>query len=311
MTKYFLGVDGGGTKTEVICVDQQGQMVGQGSAGPTNLTSTNVGSASMNLLEAIRQATELITNHGQNPENLVIGKLVMGLAGIDTQLEKEQAQKVFVQALSHLKIGEFVLVNDSIIALRNAVESQDAVVLISGTGTVCYGTNSLGQEARASGLDFLLSDQGSGYYIGRQVLREAVKSYDGRSPKSVLEEMVCQYFRIESIDELKHKVYNPLLSKNEVADLAKLCTTAFGLGDQRAKWIFEHAVDELVLQVETVVRRLGLVENKFELVFAGSILKIEFVRSGVLDKLRSKFGGLELKAPEREPVWGAVKMAMV
>jgi len=199
MTKYFLAVDGGGTKTDVICADENGNVVGRGVSGPTNLTSTSVGAASFNLIEAIRQAIELLPESDRTGFPI----LVMGLAGIDSQNEYDQAYEIFNRAIAHYKIEKFILMNDSVIALKNGTDSNNAVILVSGTGSICYGINDKNQSAKTSGMDYLLADQGSGYDIGRHILREAVKSYDGRCSKSILEELVCDHFKIETVADLK------------------------------------------------------------------------------------------------------------
>ena len=91
MIQLFLGIDGGGTKTDVICTDEHGAEFGSGSSGPTNLTSTSVGAASFNLKEAVRQALEKVTEEYQ------LESVVMGLAGLDTEQEYEIAHKTFLE----------------------------------------------------------------------------------------------------------------------------------------------------------------------------------------------------------------------
>lgn len=308
--QYFIGVDGGGTKTDVVCATPAGEVVGRASTGPTNLTDTTVGAASFNLLEGLRQVTQTLPEGGFESGSLEVAQLTMGLAGMDTPTEHERAKQVFAQVLAPHGIRDFELVNDSLIALENGSDSANAVVLLSGTGANCYGKNEKGQTAKASGLDFLLTDQGSGYYIGRQVLREAVKSFDGRRSKSILEQLVCDFFKISSIEFLKEKVYSPLLTKFEVASLSPLCFKALDQGDAVASIIVEHAVEELVLDAEAVVRRLELTELPFDFVVAGSVMELVQIQAPVVNQLQAKFRGLTLKKPEKDPVFGALKMAM-
>ena len=216
MSEYYLAVDGGGTKTDVVCVDQNGAVVGKGSSGPTSLTVTTIGAASFNLIEAIRIAIET------HPEITSFKKVVLGLAGVDTSEERDRAEEVFKRALSHYHFESFLLLNDSEIALANGSDSTNALILVSGTGSICYGKNSRGETARVAGMDYLLADQGSGYSIGRKVLLAAVKSYDGRGPKSLLETFVCEQFMVPSVSFLKQEIYNPDLTKSEVAALSRL-----------------------------------------------------------------------------------------
>lgn len=305
MANYYLAADGGGTKTDVICADEQGTVIGKGSSGPTNLTSTSVGAASFNLNEAVRQALEPIID--ANP-NFVC--FAMGLAGLDTDEEIAVAKDIFVRALSHYNIGEMLVVNDSQIALENGSSAKNAVVLISGTGSIAYGRNEREKSVKTGGMDYLLTDQGSGYYIGRQVLREAVKSYDGRREKTVLEHMVCEYFRINSIAELKQHVYNPPLTKIEVAQLAKVCSQAYQQGDEVAADIFDHAIDELELHVQVVIEKLGLQTTPFELVLSGAVVQLDHVQSLLLERLKESYPNIKVITPTQPPVFGALKLAL-
>lgn len=190
MSEYYLAVDGGGTKTDVMCVDETGAVIGTGSSGPTSLTVSAIGAASFNLIEAVRVAIE------SKPEIRQFKKVVFGLAGVDTVEERDRAEEIFRRALSHYQFEEFILLNDSEIALVNGSDSPNALILVSGTGSICYGKNSQGQTARVSGMDYLLADQGSGYSIGRKVLHAAVKSFDGRGQKTSLEGLVCEHFMV-------------------------------------------------------------------------------------------------------------------
>lgn len=304
MPKYFLAVDGGGTKTDAICADDHGAVVGRGLGGPTNLTSTSVGAASFNLIEAIRQAVETL------PESDQIGfeVLVMGLAGIDSQKEYEEAYEVFHRAIAHYKIKKFILMNDSLIALKNGTDNDSAVILIAGTGSICYGVNSKGEVAKTSGMDYLLTDQGSGYDIGRHILREAVKSYDGRCAKSLLEAMVCEHFKIGSIADLKNAVYHPPLTKIEVAELAPLCTKAYEKGDKVAKDILDWTVSDILVMIKTVVEKLKL--DNYDLVLSGAVTRVDYIKKGVTTLLQKEHSNVNIIIPTSDPVFGALKIAM-
>lgn len=304
MTNLFLGIDGGGTKTDVICTDQQGAVIGNGSSGPTNLTSTSVGAASFNLKEAIRQALE------HAPAEHQIQSVVMGLAGLDTEQEFEIAHKTFLEIVKLFGGQRLTLMNDSMIALANGSDNPNVVILISGTGSICYGRNANGETARVGGMDFLLTDQGSGYDIGRHVLREAVKSYDGRRTKTILEQLVCEHFSIQSIEHLKNEVYNPPLSKIEVAELAQLCSRAYEAHDQAAIDIFHWSEVELALLASTLLKKLHLETEPTDLILSGAVLSISHVREQLEMHLREQFPNLKIVFPEKPPMYGALKLAL-
>jgi len=301
---YVLAIDGGGTKTNVVCADAAGNIIGTGLSGPTNLTSTNVGAASFNLHEAVRQASE----HVSKEESIT--HAVMGLAGMDTPEDYALSFGTLKKVLDQFGVQHFTLVNDVVIALENGSDALQAVVLIAGTGSNCYGKNTVGETTLAGGMDYLLADQGSGYAIGRQVLREAVKSFDGRSPKSVLEQLVCQHFGIASILDLKAKVYNPVLPKHEIAQLSRLCTQAFAQQDTVAQWIIEKTIRDLEQHITAVVARLGMQAEAFDCVLAGSIVELPEIKEPLVVQLQAKFTNIRVIFPEEPPVHGALKMAL-
>lgn len=302
MQKIYLGIDGGGTKTDAVAVSQSGEEVGRGSSGPTNLTSTTLGAAGFNLKEAVRQALENIQG-----EKTVFA--AMGLAGIDTPDEQKQAYNAFIDIITPYGINTFQLVHDSEIALENGTANPNAVVLIAGTGSICVGRNDQGMTAKTGGMDYLLTDQGSGYDIGRHVLREAVKSYDGRRESTMLEQLVCEYYKIPDLSTIKEHVYNPLLNKVEVAEFSKLCTQAYEAGDQAARDIFEWAAREQELLVTTVLRRLELNDKQTDMVLTGSIATLPYMHQSLKERLTQAFPQLQFVVPQRPAVYGAVSLA--
>lgn len=304
MPKYVIAVDGGGTKTHALCAEVGGGVIGEGVSGPTSLAATTVGAASFNLKEAIRQATEKL------PPETVYERLIMGLAGMDTAEEEKQARAVFTDGLAHVQVNEFVLVNDTLIALESGSNDPNSLVVIAGTGSNCMGRNQEGQMAKAGGMDYLLTDQGSGYAIGRAVLRQAVKSFDGRGAKTELEQYVCQHFRIETLADLKTKVYNPPLNKTEVAELAQLALRAYDQGDEVAKRIFELAGDELVCMAKAVLTKLNLLSRPATCVLAGSITKISYFNERLNRELTALNPQLTIAVPTQAPVHGALEMAL-
>lgn len=302
-TKYLLAVDGGGTKTDALCADINGQVLGEGSSGATSLTATSLGAAGFSLRESIRQATEHL------PEGAVISCMVMGLAGMDTPKEKTTAEQQFQIVADQFAVQKFILVNDIEVALASGSDKANAIALISGTGSHCFGRNQAGETAKVGGMDFLLTDQGSGYAIGRRVLREAVKSFDGRSSKSQLEFLVQEYFQLASVAELKDKVYNPLLSKANIAAVAKLCFTANEAGDAVAQQILLDAVSQLIIMVRAAISRLDLQSVPTDLVIAGSIITQDFMLTNFKQRLQQEFPQLNIVTPQQEPVYGALKLA--
>lgn len=182
-------------------------------------------------------------------------------------------------------------------------------MVISGTGSIAYGRTADGRTAKAGGMDYLLADQGSGYAIGLATLQAAVKSFDGRSEKSLLESLVCEHFATTSIETIKTQVYNPVLTKIEVAEFAQLCFTAHNSGDEVASQILARATDELLELAVAVTKRLELHNKNTPVVLAGAVLRQEPIKSGVSQRLETEFSH-KILYPENPPVFGAVNLAV-
>ncbi len=301
-TPLFIGIDGGGTKTEVVVHTVAGEQVGHAESGPTNLDSVLESVAAANLRAGIETALG-----AQQPEQLLM--IHMGASGVDTAQEQQRSQTVFEKALHGLPVEQLSITNDADIALASGSDHDNALILIAGTGSNCIGYNQAGQRAKAGGMGLLLADQGSGYAIGRQVLRQAVRSFDGRSVKTLLEELVTSEFHISSLSDLKQHVYNPDIPKDQVAALSKLCSQAAEAGDQVAIDIFTHAVTDLVAHVSAVLRTLALESTPADCVCTGSIHALPWIKTHLAQHLGDLYPQVQLVYPSKRPVSGAVKLA--
>ncbi len=304
MIEYVLALDGGGTKTDIVCADLTGNVLAQGISGPTNFAAIGRSTAGLNFLAAIQQVTTKL------PADSHCRVLTFGLAGADTPEELAAAQDFFAQKVAHMNIPKFILVNDTDFVLAMSVDHKNVVALISGTGSNCMGQNQTGQKAQASGLDFLLADEGSGYEIGRKVLRAATSSFDSRGPKSRLESQLTDYFKVKNFPDLKGKIYDPSLSKTQVADLALLCVKAFEDGDAVAEEILVETAEELLKMVSTVIERLQLSMSPVDVICVGSVAKNAFVFDNLKKRLSEIFPQASVRLLDKNPVFGGVNLAL-
>ena len=169
-------------------------------------------------------------------------------------------------------------------------------VLIAGTGSICFGVNSNGVSARCGGYGHILDDVGSGYAIGRDALREAVRSADGRSKPSALSRAVLGRFP-QGIGELIEYVY----SKAGKADIIE-CAAA---GDETSLEILRREARELRELVQALSRRLGMARPRTALL--GGLIASDNVYSGIVR--RELEGTADVIPPAHDALWGAAQMA--
>lgn len=299
---YFLGVDGGGSKTAVWCANERGQVLGKGVAGPTNLTTIDTQLACQNLATALEQALSGVATQS-------FTSVVMGLAGADTPTEITQARQVFQTVFAAHGIHDFKLVNDAVIALKSGSDAPNSLVAIAGTGSNCFGRNSMGETAKASGLDYWLSDDGSGYMIGLQALRAVVRASDGRGQTTALTKLVLGHFKVSSASTLKEVVYAPGFSKKEMAALTMVVVQAAELGDITAFQILTEAINEIQIMMQAVIRKLDLEQTAFDAVAVGSVMTLALVKKRLGAWFAVQYPQARLIYPEQPPVYGAIQLA--
>jgi N-acetylglucosamine kinase-like BadF-type ATPase len=276
---YYLGIDGGGSKTLAVIVDAQGRVIGRGQAGSSNPTGVGLPVAIANIYTAVVMA------HKRLGPRVSFHKAWLGIAGIDRQSD-QQVFETHVQSLA----STVYVTNDAELAL-SALPATIGVVLIAGTGSISLGRNAQGQTTRSGGWGHVIGDEGSGYALGQQALQAAVRAADGRGPQTLLLESIMQQWQIQQAEDIIGEVYNN--DKDDKAKIARLSSCVFAAeehGDVIAHEIVQNNLDELVLVVRTVGAKLGFsAQQPLPLALSGGLLlnEIQF-QSRFVEQLRQQ-----------------------
>ena len=180
---HYLGIDAGGTRCCARLVDDDGQVIGTGEAGPA---STRLGIAAVEA--ALRGASDAaIAEAGLDAPAIAAIRCGMGIAGITRTGMKAQ-----IAALDFPFAG-IALTSDSIIANLGAHAGGDGAVLILGTGSIALIRR--GEDSSSiGGYGFPISDEGSGAALGLSAIRHALRALDGRTRPSSLSQAVTLQF---------------------------------------------------------------------------------------------------------------------
>lgn len=259
----LIGFEGGGTKTTCLIVGHDGSVRGRGVGGPSNILVVGKEKTSGSLLAAIKDAT------GGKGLGEPASALCIGAAGSGNP----EGKKLMQEVLSSLQLSERnVIVHDGVIALMGATAGKPGIVLISGTGSVCFGMNSGGEFGRASGWGYIIGDEGSGYDIARRAMVAALRAHDMRGEKTVLVKKLKERLGLSSIEDLVKKVYAEAMPRDQVSALAPLVLEAAREGDVVAKDLLEYAGKELGVAAVAVARQLDMLEEEFEVATMGGVL---------------------------------------
>ena len=301
-----IGVDGGGTTTRAIALDENGSVVGRGEAPSSNHYSVGMGRAARHIMSAIDDALE-----GAGAPLEAVASWGLGLAGACTHAE----QALWHEALAPiLGAVPFVVDEDAAAAWAGAfagglaatstpgLTDMAGAICIAGTGANCFGVNERGERVRADGLGPLLGDRGSGYAVGEAALRAVCRAHDGSGPPTSLLSAVLKTWHLASVDELVQHVYRPDWAKSEAAALFPLVLEAAEGGDAVAKNLLYQAGHDLAATTRAVLQSLGV----DRLAPCGGILVRETpVRTTWEADLRRTFPDLRIQEPRFEPVIGA------
>ena len=284
-TQYYAGWDGGGTKTLCRVLYQDGTAPQPFTAGALNPNGTVAGQCEATVADLLRNMAAL-------PGGLdACRMLCIGAAGISNPATRVHLQNALQAGGYH---GPVTFTGDQQTALYGALGGPGGIVLIAGTGSICYGQSTDGREARSGGWGSLMDDEGGGFALGRDALAAVVRAEDGRIAPTVLHDAVFEALQVGAVRELIGKIYAPGFGKREVAALAPLVGAAAEQGDAAALQIVEKAGRE----------------QSARIAFAGSVLqKCAPVRSAAQTQLQTLLPQLTLAEPQGDAAAGAVLLA--
>jgi N-acetylmuramic acid 6-phosphate etherase len=316
----FLGIECGGTRTLALLA-QDGIEMKRVEAGAANLQLLS----DAELLRHFR----LLSGSFLPPAALAIG-----MAGARTERDRERiriaASKVWPKVPCYpghdlemaLLAGQMQTARDKaapkIPMRRNRgtedrsrerqLSAQTHVLVLSGTGSCCYGRTVAGAEAKIGGWGHILGDKGSGYEIGLRALRAIVYYYDRDQIWSLLGQRILRVLQLNEPNELIG--WAQRANKTEIAALAIEVFQAWAKRDKIATDILAGASHSLAKDAVSCAKRLVTQESPVQFILAGSVLlkQPRFARE-VANHLRELWSSALVTCLKNESVWGAIELA--
>ena len=304
MFKYVIGVDGGGTKTDVILVSHEGSIIGRILGSSTNYQAVGGEKLKLKITSLIKK----LLNETNVREN-EISHLYLGLAGAGRKSDQDTIKKCFDD--TDFK-GKITVESDTRIAMAGAFGNRPGIILIAGTGDICFGMNADGEFFRSGGWGYLLGDEGSGYHIGHEAINAALKDYDGRGEPTSLRRLLETKYQLKSIDEIIPLVYQSKIDRAAIAGLAPMVYEEVKKGDSVAQQIIKEIGAELRKLIKSVKQNLNFKDKRVKVALIGSIFKQkEMLIHEIRNELHEIVTDIELTEPEFEPSLGAVLLALI
>jgi N-acetylglucosamine kinase-like BadF-type ATPase len=300
MTDWLVGVDAGGTRTRAaaLSVEQPGT-ARRGLAEGANWTVHGPDLCRERIERAVREAL---------PESAEPAAACLCIAGY---YPPDHAEAAAAWAREIWPAAKVRVEPDVLAAWAGAFGGEPGIVLISGTGSICYGRNTKGEEARAGGWGPLFGDYGSAYDVGVSCLRGLAGLVDGNITKKTMlaERVMARWPELGSdLRSWLRGVYREGWGREQIAEVATEVVRAAEEGDQRAYSIIAMVTLHLCSLAQAVERRLG--EESLPLALQGGLaLSTPLIGQRLLISLQRVKSSLRNVPSRFSPLEGALLLA--
>jgi N-acetylglucosamine kinase-like BadF-type ATPase len=300
-----MGIDQGGTKTDVVIADHSGHVLGFGN--DRDWTAVTGERRAVRMLRVKHAAEKAAADAGLSLAD--IQSVSASCNGADWDFEYEIGRKNLRNALG---INNVTLYNDCIGALRGGTEikGKDCAVICLGTGANCAVVNRKGEEYIYA---YYLKDihQGAGA-IGKFVFQAVYDAEAGLGEKTLLTSLLLEKTGYRSVNELYMSVTTGC-TETEVPwrpsykEYSPLLFQAIKMGDAVAEKYIEWFCKELAHYVIVAARKLGMKNREVIMVLSGGVPKSGSIMVELLQKnLKKDLPGINCLNARYEPVMGAL-----
>jgi N-acetylglucosamine kinase-like BadF-type ATPase len=300
---YYLGIDGGGTKTTSAAGDDS-RLLASATAGPSNIVRIGEVQARESLQQSVRQACAAA---GITPAQ--VARTCVGGSGA----ARPELAAIVRGFLAEILPTPIDVVGDMQIALEAAFDNGPGVIVIAGTGSIAYGRDRQGATLRAGGWGFAIGDEGSAHWIGRAAVSAVLRAADltdptpDNDPHSSFAAALFKAWGVTSLSDLAR-------AANSIPppDFAALFPAVAASPDNLATQVLTDAGTELAQVAALVIRRLFAKDHTTSVPVAmtgGVFRHAPLVRQVFYNELRTLDSRAEVNPKVVEPVEGALRMA--
>ena len=310
---YYLGIDGGGTKTRCLLADET-TVLAKAMTGGSNIVRLGEARAREALHTAIRQ----VCAAAQIPPDQ-IHAICIGAAGAARPEIAAKIHNILAELAPETAETKIEVVGDTVIALEAAFGMGPGVIAIAGTGSIVYGRDAGGRIARAGGWGFAVSDEGSGHWIGRRAISAILSAHD-QGLETTLSAMVLHAWKLNSLDELVQQANS--IPPPDFPRLFPIVLRAADEDDSVARSLLTDAGAKLGSLAAIVVHRLA--HNTPAAMLTGSMLPVATlpvamtgsvfrqspdVRRVFCNTLQTSLPGIDVRQDIVNPIEGALARA--
>nr|WP_307460615.1 BadF/BadG/BcrA/BcrD ATPase family protein [Pseudarthrobacter oxydans] len=285
----MIGLDIGGTKTRGVRFED-GTVMADESVGSSNVQNVSREEAALHL-------AELFARIGGG----TVARVYAGAGGIDTD---EDAAALAALIAPHVPGARITVVHDSRLLLA-AGGASTGVAVIGGTGSAAWGRNSRGEEARAGGWGYLLGDEGSGYWLGREAVRHSLRRMNqGLEPDGLTTALLASC-GVDDPNKLIALFHSPDTGRRYWAERARLVVDAAAAGHTASQALVDQAGRDLAALALQTVRKLGI--DGPVILGSGLGMNVPRLQESFRAALAAE-GITDVRVLEQDPVFGVLQL---
>ncbi len=284
-----IGLDIGGTKTRGVRFED-GTVVADESVGSSNVQNVSREEAALHL-------AELFARIGGG----TVARVYAGAGGIDTD---EDAAALAALIAPHVPGARITVVHDSRLLLA-AGGASTGVAVIGGTGSAAWGRNSRGEEARAGGWGYLLGDEGSGYWLGREAVRHSLRRMNQGLEPDELTTALLASCGVDDPNKLIALFHSPDTGRRYWAERARLVVDAAAAGHAASQALVDQAGRDLAALALQTVRKLGI--DGPVILGSGLGMNVPRLQESFRAALAAE-GITDVRVLEQDPVFGVLQL---
>lgn len=287
--KYFLGVDGGGSKTTAVVFSDDGEFIGRAVGESINYYSVGF----ENARQAMKEIMEKLPQKS-------FDCAVIGMSALNDRASPEETERFCSGIIDSKKT---IMDSDLYVALEAVSEKGECAVIISGTGSVAALRKNNGEIKHAGGWGYILGDEGSGYSIGLRGIKTAIRAYEGSAGGTILIQECKEYFGTDNLYDLIDLYYTQKVTRKKTAAFAaRVCECAEN-GDKAALKIIETEAD---LLSETALALLESAKKEIPIGLWGGVFQHSTVFRDYFIRLLNNQGFENVKLLTFTPEVGAI-----
>ena len=300
--KYFLGIDGGGTKTAYLLIDENGECLAEEKTGGCSYKEIGIEKTAALLKEGASACLKKAGLIEDRLSSIVVGLPCFGELKVEDGIVSRAVKEIFMDRPIHIT-------NDVEVGWAGSLGLQPGVNVVAGTGSIAFGKNEAGLCARSGGWSTFFGDEGSCYWLGRRTMELFSKQADGRVRRGPLYDIIKEEFSLDGeMDFIGRMDQEYIGERSKVASMQRLLLRAARQGDVPARRLYQEAAEELGSMAGSILKKLWDRE-RVPVSYSGGLFHAEEFVLPFLKRAVEEQNGY-LLSPMFSPVEGAALMAV-